>query len=108
MCGINGLISEILSPEKKREIISKMNQRLAHRGPDNTGSWTENAVCLGHTRLSIIDLSDAGNQPFFSTDERFTITYNGELYNYRELKLELQRAGHGTSHQPYFFKTATD
>jgi len=85
-----------------------MNQRLAHRGPDNKGIWNENAVCLGHTRLSIIDLSAAGNQPFFSNDERYAITYNGELYNYRELKLELQRAGHGTSQVPYFFKTATD
>jgi asparagine synthase (glutamine-hydrolysing) len=108
MCGINGLISQTLSPEKKVEIITKMNQRLSHRGPDNTGAWNENAVCLGHTRLSIIDLSEAGNQPFFSNDERYTVTYNGELYNYRELKLELQRAGHGTSNLPYFFKTATD
>ena len=108
MCGINGLISQSLSPEKKKEVIGRMNQRLAHRGPDNTGSWNEEEICLGHTRLSIIDLSDAGNQPFFSNDERYTITYNGELYNYRELKLELQRAGQGTTHLPYFFKTGTD
>jgi asparagine synthase (glutamine-hydrolysing) len=108
MCGINGLISPRLTDEKKLAIVSRMNERLRHRGPDNKGTWNEPTLCLGHTRLSIIDLNEASNQPFVSGDERYIIVYNGELYNYRELKLELQRAGHGSNDVPYFFKTLSD
>jgi asparagine synthase (glutamine-hydrolysing) len=82
MCGINGYISEKL-PEKERErIVQSMNSTLSHRGPDNDGIWSFDDVTLGHRRLSIIDLSPDCNQPFFSTDGRYTIVYNGELYNY--------------------------
>ena len=108
MCGINGLISENLSAEKQLSIVHAMNARLRHRGPDNQGTWTGESLCLGHTRLSIIDLSPESNQPFSSSDERYVVVYNGELYNYRELKLELQRAAHGSGNKPYFFKTASD
>jgi asparagine synthetase B (glutamine-hydrolysing) len=54
------------------------------------GVWNDEHCFLGHRRLSIIDLSEAGNQPFFSQDKRYVMVYNGELYNYKELKLELQ------------------
>lgn len=96
MCGINGFVSEKFSNEEKLSLVQKMNLRLAHRGPDNEGIWSNETVCLGHRRLSIIDLSPEGNQPFYSGDERYVIVYNGELYNYKELKLELQRAAQGS------------
>lgn len=108
MCGINGFISASFSKEKISQTINGMNNRIAHRGPDNEGAWTDENIGLGHRRLSIIDLSPESNQPFFSNDKRFVIVYNGELYNYRELKLELQRAQHGSGFLPYFFQTASD
>lgn len=108
MCGINGFISDKHSGSEKHAIVSKMNTVLSHRGPDNAGIWEGDNLCLGHRRLSIIDLSEESNQPFFSSDRRYVIVYNGELYNYRELKLELQRAAHGTDVTPYFFKTQSD
>ena len=108
MCGINGIISNKIEAEKRLSIILSMNQRLAHRGPDNDGIWQDQDICLGHRRLSIIDLSNESNQPFSSNDKRFVIIYNGELYNYKDLKLELQRTTHGSVQQPYFFKTNSD
>jgi asparagine synthase (glutamine-hydrolysing) len=108
MCGLNGFISDRHSTEQKKEIVQKMNLCLSHRGPDNDGVWINDEASFGHRRLSIIDLSAEANQPFFSNDKRYVIIYNGELYNYKELKLELQRAAHGSKDQPYFFKTNTD
>lgn len=108
MCGINGFISKKFTGEEKLRFVKKMNDTLAHRGPDNNGTWNTDELCLGHRRLSIIDLSPEGNQPFFSNDKRYVVTYNGELYNYRELKLELQRAAQGSGSVPYFFQTASD
>ncbi len=108
MCGINGFISERFSGEEKLAVVKKMNQTLAHRGPDNDGIWNDHLVCLGHRRLSIIDLSEEGNQPFYSADKRYIIVYNGELYNYKELKLDLQRTPQGSDKPPYFFRTQSD
>ncbi|PBQ32133.1 asparagine synthase (glutamine-hydrolyzing) [Sphingobacteriaceae bacterium] len=108
MCGINGFISDRFSNEEKLPIVRKMNATLSHRGPDNEGSWQSDNICLGHRRLSIIDLSPEGNQPFFSADKRYVIVYNGELYNYKELKLDLQRSVHGSNTAPYFFQTSSD
>jgi asparagine synthase (glutamine-hydrolysing) len=108
MCGINGFISDKFSEEKRRKIVQKMNATLAHRGPDNDGIWEGSKICLGHRRLSIIDLSAESNQPFFSNDNRYVIVYNGELYNYKELKLDLQRSVQGSNTAPYFFKTNSD
>lgn len=108
MCGINGFVSEKFSREEKTTLVKKMNTTLAHRGPDNDGVWSDEHLCLGHRRLSIIDLSAEGNQPFCTADKRYVITYNGELYNYRELKLELQRAAQGSGNIPYFFTTNSD
>lgn len=108
MCGINGFISDTIPDGDKISTVRKMNSLLAHRGPDNEGMWQGDNVCLGHRRLSIIDLSVEGNQPFFSADKRYVIVYNGELYNYKELKLELQKAAHGSEATPYLFNTGSD
>ncbi|HET6992011.1 MAG TPA: asparagine synthase (glutamine-hydrolyzing), partial [Bacteroidia bacterium] len=88
MCGINGIID--LKVQGNFELqVRKMNAALAHRGPDDEGIFSENGISLGHRRLSIIDLSSAGHQPMKYENERYTIIYNGELYNFRELKNEL-------------------
>lgn len=103
MCGIAGLISQ--KPENQ---IGAMLKSIEHRGFDDEGVFVSNKfgkdalkACLGHRRLSIIDTSSGGHQPFFSDDKRYTITYNGELYNYLEIKRELEAKG-------YQFKTDSD
>lgn len=108
MCGIAGIAGHEINRPTYRAAIQQMTDALAHRGPDAEGIWNDEHCFLGHRRLSIIDLSAAGNQPFMSQDGRYALVYNGELYNYRELKLELQRAQHGSGQLPYFFKTNTD
>ena len=108
MCGISGFVPSADDSRESRAAVERMNHRLAHRGPDNTGVFSNDNLCLGHTRLSIIDLSPEANQPFTSDDGRFVIVYNGELYNYKELRLELQRAPTGSGALPYFFTTKTD
>jgi len=84
MCGICGYIS------KKDISIEKMNQSIMHRGPDNQESFKDNDIGLGHTRLSILDLSNESNQPMISRSGRYVLVYNGEIYNFLELKKELQ------------------
>src|SRR5689334_5977049 len=74
---------------------------LAHRGPDGDGVWADGPIGLGHRRLAIIDLSDAGRQPMTTADGRFTITFNGEIYNFLELRARLEGLGH-------VFRTASD
>lgn len=108
MCGINGLLSSTVNADEKTKVVKKMNARLAHRGPDNEGIWLHENVCLGHRRLSIIDLSEESNQPFLSPDQQYVVVYNGELYNYRELKLELQRQAQGSQTPPHIFHTNSD
>lgn len=108
MCGISGILSYGLEPANAEAALTRMTRALAHRGPDAEGFWDNGHAFLGHRRLSIIDLSEAGRQPMFSYDKRYVIVYNGELYNYRELRLQLQRAVQGTDEKPYFFKTQTD
>ncbi|MEL6194487.1 MAG: asparagine synthase (glutamine-hydrolyzing) [Bacteroidota bacterium] len=88
MCGINGLVSAQITDAHK-EAVKKMCVAMAHRGPDAEGVWTGNQAVLGHRRLSIIDLSIGANQPFLDPTGRYILVYNGELYNYRELKNEL-------------------
>jgi asparagine synthase (glutamine-hydrolysing) len=96
MCGIYGY----LSTDKKidRDILRRMGNALRHRGPDGEGEeiqqTAECGIGLGHTRLSIIDLSPAGRQPMCNEDGTIWITYNGEIYNFRELRIELERNGH--------------
>ena len=85
MCGINGIISKRKDKEK---IIKEMNNKIIHRGPDNEGIYIDDNIALGHRRLSIIDLN-TGNQPIYNEDKSIVIVYNGEIYNYKELKEEL-------------------
>lgn len=92
MCGINGIVSKkSLSIEK--ETIVRMNSAIIHRGPDAGGIYVNGKVGLGHRRLSILDLSDDGNQPMFSHDKKIVIVFNGEIYNYVEIKQELIQCG---------------
>ena len=87
MCGIAGCYQQVDGDK----LVDIMTDRIAHRGPDAAGTWSHEddrvAVQLGHRRLSIIDLSSAANQPL--TKHGLTLVYNGELYNYRELRSEL-------------------
>lgn len=100
MCGIAGL-AYLDSTPVSPAVLQRMTDAIAHRGPDGEGQWIEGSVGLGHRRLAIIDLSPAGHQPMISADHRFVLTYNGEIYNFRELKAELEAAG-------YWFRSRTD
>jgi asparagine synthase (glutamine-hydrolysing) len=93
MCGIAGIVVRRNSLDSWG-LIKEMTRRVRHRGPDDEGFCRRGRVALGHRRLSIIDLSAAGHQPMESGDGRFVITYNGEIYNYLELRSELQALGH--------------
>jgi len=88
MCGISGIIGK----SELKEHLEQMVQAQSHRGPDATGFYYSpvNYTGLGHNRLSIIDLHAASNQPFISTDERYVVVFNGEIYNYLELRAELE------------------
>jgi asparagine synthase (glutamine-hydrolysing) len=89
MCGIAGMISsETIRPDDI-ETIKSMNTVQRHRGPDDEGVFFDDSCVLGHRRLSIIDLSQDGHQPFFSLDKRYVLVFNGEIYNYIELRQEL-------------------
>ncbi len=99
MCGICGIIGNNLPVQEKS--IRKMMQLQKHRGPDDEGVFVEKNVGLGFVRLSIIDLSLAGHQPMFSHDQRYVIVFNGEIYNYIELRENLKKEGH-------IFQTNTD
>ncbi|AXA80007.1 MULTISPECIES: asparagine synthase (glutamine-hydrolyzing) [Achromobacter] len=93
MCGIAGFLNLDGAPAAP-ELVKRMTDAIAHRGPDGEGCWTEGPVGLGHRRLAIIDLSPSGHQPMRSGDGRYSLTYNGELYNYRELREELEAKGY--------------
>lgn len=98
MCGIAGLVGEIAKPD----LVARMTGLMRHRGPDGEGLWCDPAAqfALGHRRLSIIDLA-TGDQPMTSPDERYVISYNGEIYNYIELRPDLERRG-------WTFRTTSD
>lgn len=102
MCGIAGIFSNQsdISPSDLN-VIRRMNDLQRHRGPDDDGVFSDPVCVLGHRRLSIIDLSRDGHQPFFSEDGRFVLVYNGEIYNYLELREELTLVG-------WKFRTKTD
>lgn len=92
MCGIIGIWNFDGKPVNEDNLLKGM-ELMKQRGPDDKGSWTEKGVGMGHTRLSIIDLSEGGHQPMLSSDNSAVIVFNGELYNYRELKEELLKEG---------------
>lgn len=85
MCGIVGVVGEVVSEDK----VKRMLEKQAHRGPDATGILASQHCILGHNRLSILDLSAEGNQPMISACGRYTIVFNGEFYNYKEIRQEL-------------------
>ena len=102
MCGVAGILARGSEVAELPRVVGKMAERMAHRGPDDSGIWSSptESVCLGHRRLSILDLSETGRQPMKSFSGRFVITFNGELYNFPELRKELVSYGHsfrGTS-----------
>jgi asparagine synthase (glutamine-hydrolysing) len=95
MCGIAGFFSHKLDVESSQRIIISMTQQITRRGPDDSGYWVdeETGIRFGHRRLSILDLSPSGHQPMESKSGRFVIIFNGEIYNYNEIKLELKESG---------------
>lgn len=98
MCGIVGFTNHI---DNSNVVLSAMMDRIKHRGPDAEGKYIDDQVALGHRRLSIIDISEAGTQPMFNEDGSIVLVFNGEIYNYQDIKKELLKAGHT-------FKTNTD
>ncbi len=95
MCGVAGLLSSSGSQEQLEILIQRMQRALRHRGPDDQGIYIspgQNAA-IAHTRLSILDLSPAGHQPMSTADGRYWITFNGEIYNFRELRHTLVAQG---------------
>ena len=93
MCGINGMLHLQSSKKIDERVLVKMRDILEHRGPDDSGLFLENNIGLGHRRLSIIDVSSAGHQPFFSDDNRYAMVFNGEIYNYKDFYPELKSKG---------------
>src|SRR5882762_5789823 len=97
MCGIAGMVDwrAATSADALRSISETMIETLRHRGPDAGAVWVdaEGGVALGQRRLAIIDLSPSGAQPMHSADRRYVITFNGEIYNYRDIRRELEAAG---------------
>jgi len=98
MCGIGGILYFNNSHAEEGR-IKRMTQLMAHRGPDAEGFFMDRELALGHRRLSIIDLSTAANQPFFDNTGRWVIIFNGEIYNYAEIKPLLNN---------YSFRTNSD
>jgi len=94
MCGMFGAMGEV-GGDQRAALVERMGRAMAHRGPDGDGVWAapDAPLALGHRRLAIIDLSPTGAQPMASAGGRFVMTYNGEIYNYRELRAELEAAG---------------
>src|ERR1044071_9326995 len=95
MCGIAGWINlDKTKPNQQAEpVLHSMCETIVHRGPDSEGLWADETVALGMRRLSIIDLK-TGDQPVFSEDRSVVVMMNGELYNYREVRAELEKKGH--------------
>ena len=102
MCGIAGIYG-LADVNQATKIVASMNNSLAHRGPDDEGVFSHPSVVLGHRRLSIIDLSSQGHQPMYSVDQRYCIVFNGELYNFREIRSQLLKEDNRI-----VFKTNTD
>lgn len=100
MCGIAGFVDAgaRLTSEERLSAIERMTATLKHRGPDGDGDWLdpETGVALGHRRLSIIDLSPAGHQPMLSVCGRYVLIFNGEVYNYQEIREELDKKSNGS------------
>ena len=98
MCGIGGFVDPAPNPRLSEfsELAGRMAETLIARGPDDSGVWVDqtHGVGLAHRRLSVVDLSSTGRQPMLSADGRFVLVYNGELYNFQELRTDLEARGH--------------
>lgn len=103
MCGLAGFLRTPNTPERDRhqQWATRMADAIIHRGPDAGGVWLDEGIALAHRRLSIIDLSDAGNQPMVSHSGRYIVAFNGEIYNFQELRADMADRGHE-------FRTGTD
>ncbi len=98
MCGFTGFTNHI---DNSNLVLGEMLDKIKHRGPDAEGTYIDESVALGHRRLSIIDVTDAGNQPLYSDDGKLVLVFNGEIYNYKSIRAELTEKG-------YHFATQTD
>ena len=98
MCGIYGVINRKVRREQAMECLDTM----IHRGPDGFGLWQEDGVTLGHRRLAILDLSSAGSQPMSYANERYWMTFNGEIYNFIEIR-EILKTRLQAAKNEYFF-----
>ena len=98
MCGFTGFVGEV---DNREQVLENMMNTIIHRGPDSAGSFIDEQAALGFRRLSIIDISESGDQPLYNEDKTKVLTFNGEIYNYQELREELIKAGH-------IFTTHTD
>ncbi len=101
MCGFVGFTNLLHDKTQAQTVLKEMTDSIAHRGPDAEGSYIDDAIALGHRRLSIIDVTDNGNQPLYSADGDLVLVYNGEIYNYQSIRDELIAKG-------YHFQTQTD
>ncbi|WEX79326.1 asparagine synthase (glutamine-hydrolyzing) (plasmid) [Sinorhizobium numidicum] len=101
MCGIFGLVNFTRGDSISAKLVRKCTDALAHRGPDGVGVYVDEAVGFGHRRLAIIDVDDRSNQPFVDPECNVVLTYNGEIFNYRDLHAELKAAG-------YHFRSSSD
>ena len=96
MCGVAGIFAyHYAAPKADREELARIRDAMLRRGPDGAGEWigADGRVGLAHRRLAIIDLSDRGAQPMASADGRIVVSFNGEIYNYRELRTQLEKEG---------------
>lgn len=98
MCGFTGFVGRL---DNKEQVLEHMMDTIVHRGPDSSGMFTDDDAALGFRRLSIIDITETGDQPLYNEDKTKVLTFNGEIYNYQELREELLSAGH-------IFQTHTD
>ena len=98
MCGITGFTGSVIDRDK---VIRNMTDVITHRGPDSSGVYQDDEISMGFRRLSIIDISQTGDQPIYNEDKSLVLTFNGEIYNYQDLRKELLEKGH-------VFTTKTD
>src|SRR5262249_59194093 len=94
MCGITGFLDDDAHARRSETELVAMGEALRHRGPDAHGSTLASGVGLHNRRLAILDLSPDGNQPMFSRDGSVALVFNGEIYNFQELRRELEQKGH--------------
>src|ERR1700730_4635730 len=95
MCGISGAFAFAPAGDLDPVVVERLNESQRHRGPDGEGFWLsdDHRLAFGHRRLAIIDIGPEGSQPMWDGNRRFVTTYNGEIYNYREVRAELESLG---------------